>query len=341
MEQARPQFSFSTRTCNWGIIGLGNIAHKFASDLAVLSHARIHAVASRSLEKAIAFGRQYGARHIYGNHEDIVHCPDLDVVYIATPHVSHHGNTLHCLRNGLPVLCEKPLGINCRQVEEMVATARDHDVFLMEALWTRFMPTIGKALELIENRCIGDLLSISADFGFRGNPLLKRRLYEPSLGGGALLDIGIYPVFLALLMLGQPAEVQAKAQFGQSGVDEEISMCFRYAHGPLAHLQASIRRQTRTEAFLHGSTGTLHIHSPWHGASAMNLLRRGEAPVSFHFDYEGEGYYLEAAHVMDCLARSRRQSDLLPLSFSRELIRLLDAIRHRAGIRYPGEPQTA
>lgn len=324
-----------TRIWNWGIIGLGSIAHKFARDLAVLPNARLHAVASRSPDKAAVFGREYGARHTFAGHEDIVHCPDLDVVYIATPHVAHHGTTLHCLRNGLPVLCEKPLAMNARQVDQMVAIATDRSVFLMEALWTRFMPTVNKALALIENRVIGGLVSIRADFGFRSSPGLKPRLYDPALGGGALLDIGIYPVFLALLLLGRPSQIEAAAHLGATGVDEDIDMVFRYPHGRQARLEATIRKQTATEAFIQGSTGTLRIHAPWHGASSLSLLRDGQTTETFHFDYPGEGYYLEAAHVMECLDRKRTESHLLPLDFSRQLIRLLDTVRDRAGIHYP------
>lgn len=325
----------SSRTCNWGIIGLGKMAHKFALDLKALPNARIHAVASRSLERATAFGQQYGARHSYGSYAGIVHCPDLDVVYVATPHAAHHANAILCLRNSVPVLCEKPLAMNARQVEDMVAVARENHVFLMEAVWTRFMPTITTALELIKSGRIGELLSLKADFGFPAKPELKSRLYDPALGGGSLLDIGIYPVFLALLLMGRPAAIRAAAQIGGSGVDEEIGILFRYPDKRLAHLHASIRSRTKTEAFIYGTTGTLHIHSPWHGPSSMTLLREGLSPEEFHFDYLGEGYYLEAAHVMDCLEGRRTESEVLPLDFSRQLISLLDAIRQKAGIRYP------
>lgn len=325
----------SSAHVNWGIIGPGAMATRFANELQALPNARLHAVASRSPERATAFGLRHGASHIFGCYEDIVQCPDLDVVYVATPHVFHHANTLHCLRNGLPVLCEKPLAMNSRQVEEMVAAARDHDVFLMEALWTRFLPTITTGIDLIASGRIGEVLSIKADFGFPGDPAVKRRLFERSLGGGALLDIGIYPVFLALLLMGCPETIRAAAHVGPTGVDEEIGVLFRYPDGRLAHLHSSIRSRTQTEAFVYGSTGTLHIHAPWHAASSMTLLREGTTPEAFHFDYEGEGYALEAAHVMDCLHRNRKESEILPLDFSRQLIALLDAVRQDAGIRYP------
>ncbi|TVQ33446.1 MAG: gfo/Idh/MocA family oxidoreductase, partial [Wenzhouxiangella sp.] len=234
------------------------------------------------------------------------------------------------------VLCEKPFAMNARQAAEMVTAARDHQVFLMEALWTRFLPTITTAMDLIEHGSIGDLLSVKADFGFPANPDSKHRLFDPVLGGGALLDIGIYPVFLALLLMGRPTKIHAAAHLGPTGVDEEIGVVFSDPNGRLAHLHASIRSRSRTEAFIYGSTGTLHIHTPWHGPSAMSLLREGEPVQAFHFDYRGEGYYLEAAHVMDCLDREQKESALLPLDFSLQLSGLLDAIRQLTGIRYPG-----
>lgn len=325
-----------SKTYNWGIIGLGKIAHKFAKDLQGLPNARIHAVASRSEEKARAFAQQYGAPHAFGSYAEIVDCPELDVVYIATPHVLHCENAILCLRHGIPVLCEKPFAMNTGEVEQMIAVARDNDVFLMEAMWTRFMPTIEKALEIIESGQIGQVLSIKADFGFQGKFDPESRLYSPALGGGSLLDIGIYPVFLALLVLGRPSVIRAVAHLGQTGVDEEMGILFQYTDGRLAHLHSSILARTKTEAFIYGEHGTIHIHTRWHEPTFMTLLQESDRPREFKFDYQGKGYYLEAAEVMECLREGKRESDLLPLEFSLELMRLLDAIREEAGVRYPG-----
>lgn len=325
-----------TKTYNWGIIGLGKIAHKFAQDLQGMPDARVHAAASRSEEKAQAFARQYGASHAFGNYAEIVDCPDLDVVYVATPHVLHCENSILCLRHGIPVLCEKPFAMNTVEVEQMIAAARRNDVFLMEAMWTRFMPTIKKALEIIESGQIGQVLSIKADFGFRGKFDPESRLYNPALGGGSLLDIGIYPVFLALLVLGRPSVIRAAAHFGQTGVDEEMGILFQYSDGRLAHLHSSLLARTKTEAFIYGEHGTIHIHTRWHESSFMTLLENAERPREFRFDYKGKGFYLEAEEVMDCLRQGKRESDLLPLDFSLELMRLLDAVREEAGVRYPG-----
>ncbi|MCB0556904.1 MAG: Gfo/Idh/MocA family oxidoreductase [Phaeodactylibacter sp.] len=326
-----------TKTYNWGIIGPGKIAHKFAQGIDKLPDARLHAVASRSEERARAFARQYGAPHFYGNYEDILSCPDLDAVYIATPHTSHHENTLMCLRVGIPVLCEKPFAMNARQVQEMIATAREHNTFLMEALWTRFLPTTLKTLELISNGAIGQVLSVKADFGFKADFDPQGRLFNPALGGGSLLDIGIYPVFLALLILGKPDTLKALARIGSTGVDEECGILFQYENGCMAHLHSTILARTKTEAFIYGELGAIHLHTRWHEPTSMSLVHNDGRPEDFRFDWKTNGYAYEAQEVMRCLEQGLKESPILPLSFSLDLMELLDAIRREIGLTYPGE----
>lgn len=323
------------KTYNWGIIGPGKIAHKFAKDLDKLPNARLHAVASRSEERARAFALQYGAPYAYGSYEEITACPDLDVVYIATPHTGHCGDTLMCLQAGIPVLCEKPLAINSAQVKEMVDAARAGETFLMEAIWTRFTPSTVKALELIGHGAIGDVLSVKADFGFRPAFNPEGRLFNPALGGGSLLDIGIYPVFLALLALGRPAEIEALAYIGPTGVDEEVGMLFKYKGGQLAHLHSTIRSFTKTEAFIYGERGAIHLHTRWHEPTTLSLILEDRRPQDFRFDYHTNGYSYEAEEVMHCLDHGLKESPLLPLSFSQGLMATLDAVREKIGLRYP------
>jgi len=323
------------RPFHWGIIGLGKIARKFAQDLQVLENATLHAVASRTQEKADAFAKDFDATHAFGSYEALMQCPDLDAVYIATPHVFHHENTLLCLQHKIPVLCEKPFAMNTRQVEEMIRVANEQDTFLMEALWTRFLPTTLKMLELIENDTIGQVLSVKADFGFKAPFDPEKRIFNQQLGGGSLLDIGIYPVFLALLTLGFPDEVQAVAHIGKTNVEEECGMLFGYADGQLAHLHSTVRSRTTTEAFIYGEKGTIHLHSRWHEPTSMTLTNlEGEAQ---HFDVErkSNGYHYEAEEVMRCLAAGKKQSDWMSHDFSLQLIRLLDLVRAKAGIHYP------
>jgi predicted dehydrogenase len=319
---------------NWGIIGPGRIAHKFAQDLQKLPNAKLHAVASRALDRAQTFAQQYGAKHAYGTYQEIVDCPELDVVYIATPHTGHLENTLLCLRHQIPVLCEKPLAVNLRQAQRMILTAQKEQTFLMEAIWTRFLPTHLKMWELIQQGVIGKVLSIKADFGFKPDFNPDGRLFSKDLAGGSLLDIGIYPVFLAMNVLGKPDDIMAMGHIGQTGVDEEIGILFKYSNGQMAHLHSTIRADTKTEAYIYGEKGTIYLHSRWHELSTMSLLKPGVAPAYFNFDYSTHGYSYEAAEVMRCLAAGKKESDQLPLQFSADLMDVLFSIRHQIGLVY-------
>lgn len=322
---------------NWGIIGIGRIAHKFAQDLRQVADARLLAVASRSAERAGAFAKEYGAAHAYGSYADILDTPDLNAVYIATPHSSHCELTLMCLRQGIPVLCEKPWAMNAEEAELMVHTARERGVFLMEAIWTRFLPSTRKVLQLIKDGAIGEITGLKADFGFRSDHDPNSRLHDPHLGGGALLDIGIYPAFLALLLLGDPMRIKAMARLSPSGVDLDTGFLLQYPSGQIAHLHATLLSRTKTEAFIYGSKATLHWHTRWHEPSQFSILREGERPENFTFDYLSNGYHYEAEAVQRCLAAGQTECPELPLDFSLRLTHLLDAVRREAGIRYPGE----
>ena len=324
-------------TFNWGIIGLGRIAHKFASDLAKTPGAKLAAVASRDMDRSVEFGRQYGAGHVYGSYEEIIQCPDLDAVYIATPNNLHCQNTLFCIAHKIPVLCEKPFSINIHEARQMVEAARVQGTFLMEAFWTRFLPTTQKMLQLIADNQIGAVLGIKADFGFKPPYEPAGRLFNPELGGGALLDIGVYPLFLATLVLGMPVEVTAKAYLGATGVDEDTAIILRHRNGALSHLHTTIRMGTKSEAFIYGETGTIHIHSRFHEMTSMSLLREGQRPTFFQFDNQVHGYTFEAQEVMRCLSFGLTESPDLNLDFTLARMELLDEIRQQIGLQYPGE----
>ncbi|MEO1518522.1 MAG: Gfo/Idh/MocA family oxidoreductase [Bacteroidota bacterium] len=330
-----------SRTFRWGIIGLGKIAHKFAQDLRLVKNARLHAVASRTTEKARHFAAQYEVPHHFGSYEDLARFEELDAVYIATPHIGHCANTLMMLDNKIAVLCEKPFAMNGAEVRQMVDLARRQRVFLMEAMWTRFMPTIQQALSWIKEGQIGAIKSVRADFGFKANFQPDGRLFNQQLGGGSLLDIGIYPVFLSLLLLGKPEQIEATSVIGSSQVDESCGILLRYKGGQMALLHSSIVAKTATEAFIHGDKGSIHIHSRWHEPTSISLHKEGSDPKDVFFSYKGHGYYLEIEEVQKCLAAGQLESKLLPLNFSLDLIDLLDAIRLKAGIFYPRYDQFA
>lgn len=320
---------------NWGIIGLGKIAHKFAQDLQVIKGARLHAVASRTLSKAEEFAKQYQAKHAYGSYEEMMSCPKLDVIYVATPHVMHCANTIMCLNHKIPVLCEKPFAMNAAEVRRMIAASKNNNTFLMEALWSRFLPTIKKAMQLIEKGTIGEPLSLRADFGFRAKFDPDSRLFSQKLGGGALLDVGIYPVFLSLLVFGKPTSINAIASIGKTNVDESCGILLKYPDNKMSILHSSIVTKTATEAYIYGEEGTIRINSRWHEPSSLTLLRNDKEPKDFFFDFDSNGYRYEAEEVMRCLRNKVLHSEMMSHHFSLDLIELLDEIRMEAGIHYP------
>ncbi|MBN1651101.1 MAG: Gfo/Idh/MocA family oxidoreductase [Bacteroidales bacterium] len=220
-----------SKIINWGIIGLGKIAHKFAEDLQLVEDANLLAVASRDIENAKSFAKKFSANQFYSSYKALVENPNVDVVYIATPHALHYEHTLLCLNANKAVLCEKAFAMNAAEVKEMIRTAKARNVFLMEALWTRFIPGTLKTLALIKEGSIGKIHSVEADFGFIGDTDPEKRLFNKRLGGGALFDIGIYPVFLSILILGAPKYINAHATMAATGVDAEVKITFAYESG--------------------------------------------------------------------------------------------------------------
>lgn len=323
----------------WGVIGLGRIARKFASDLQLLPNAQLHAVASTALERAREFAAEFGAAHAYGQYSEILNCPDLDVVYVATPHVLHTENTMMCLERGIPVLCEKPFAMQAPDARAMVATARRRRTFLMEALWTRFIPAVDYALALAAQGEIGEVHTVKADFGFHMPFDAQSRVYNKALGGGSLLDIGIYPALLALFALGKPLpeDVQAAATFAATDIDESCAFTWRYTDNRLALGHSTIVANTPVEAWLYGTEGTIYLHPRWHHTQKVTVSHYEdgmEQQRDMEFPYEGWGYHFEAAHVMECLANGRLESDLVPLDFTLDLVEMLDTIREKIGLEY-------
>jgi len=327
------------KTFNWGIIGLGRIARKFAADLNQLPNARLHAVAATASDRAQAFAQEFGATHAYGRYEDILNCPDLDVAYIATPHALHAETALLCLEKGIPVLCEKPFAMNRQEAVRMINAAHRNRAFLMEALWTRFIPAVDYALALVAQGAIGDVHTVKADFGFHMPFDPHSRVFNKSLGGGSLLDIGIYPALLALFVFGKPLpeHIQAAASFTSTEVDESCAFILDYPDKRLALGHSTIAANTPVEAWIYGTEGSIHLHPRWHFTKKVSVSQyegNSELKRDMEFPFEGWGYHFEAAHVMECLAAGRLESDLVPLDFTLDLVETLDVIRERIGLEY-------
>ncbi len=322
----------------WGILACGKIAEKFADDLvAHVPDGVVYAAASRDLMKAQIFGQKYGATKIFNSYQALVDCPEVDVIYIASPHALHYEHTLLCLEAGKAVLCEKAFAINTSMVQEMIAKSKEKNLFLMEAIWTRFHPAIAQTLEIIQSGQIGEIVHIAADFGFKAVYEEDSRLFNPSLTGGALYDIGIYPLFISKLLLGNPKEMKAVATFAPTGVDTNTSIALNYENGATASLFSTLNAQTDTTCTIYGSKGKIVLHGRFHETKGLTLEIEGQEAQVFETERLGHGYSYEAQEVQNCLKSGKIESDKLPLQFSLELMELLCEIRQQIGLVYPQE----
>ncbi|WP_299622622.1 Gfo/Idh/MocA family oxidoreductase [uncultured Tenacibaculum sp.] len=318
---------------NWAILGCGWIAEIFAGDLKTLDNAVLYATASRDIKKAEKFADQFGFQKAYGSYEAMLQDENVDIVYIATPHTFHCEHTLLSLQHKKAVLCEKALAINSTEVEKMIAASKANNTFLMEAFWTRLVPTFKKVLNIIESKELGELKVVQSDFMFHGAYNPESRLYNLDLGGGALLDIGIYPVFTALQTLGVPNNIIANAIKSPTGSDEHIDIIFEYENQKRAYLRAGFTCDAPNYSVFHFEKGTVQI------SREMNcpIIIKTEDGIQElrENDGEGYGYYFEATHVMECLDKGVIESPILSNEFSVELISTLDKIRKKIDLTYP------
>ncbi|MGC1471302.1 MAG: Gfo/Idh/MocA family oxidoreductase [Psychroserpens sp.] len=321
------------KTINWGIIGLGKIAHKFAQDLLEVEHAKLYAVASRDQDKANAFAKRYQAINAYGKYEDLAKDSRINAVYIATPHSFHKTHTILCLNHNKAVLCEKPFAMNLQDVDAMIATAKANDVLLMEALWTYFLPHYQFVLNHLENNTYGKIIRMEADFGFKPEVDMTSRVFKKSLGGGSLLDIGIYPIFAALSVLGQPTQIESSATYFDNGVDSSCLMTFNYDQGVEANLKSTFLENTPTEAIFYCERATLKIHTRFHELSSVTIASE-DIKKTFDFETTGSGYYYEIVHFNELIRQQKTESDIMTYDFSRKLITLLDTVRSQIGLSY-------
>jgi predicted dehydrogenase len=320
----------------WGILGTGRIARQFAEGLLSLPDAELVAVGSRSQAKADSFARDFTVPFRHPDYAALVNDPKVDAVYVATPHSLHAENTLQALDAGKPVLCEKPFTINAGQAEKVIQTARAKKILVMEAMWSRFLPSLHRLRELLAEGVIGEPRLLTADFGFKASSD-QRRLFDPALGGGALLDVGIYPVSLASMLFGPPAKVTGLAELGATGVDEQSAMVLNHAKGELSVLHTSIRANTIHEAVILGTKGRIRLHAPWWKGTDLTLYLDEGGEELLEFPYTGNGYQFEAAAFMECLREGRLESPVMPLDETLSIMKTLDTLRAQWGLKYPME----
>lgn len=327
-----------TDTIRWGILGTGNIAHQFAEGLKSARGAVLQAAGSRSQATADVFADKFNIPHRHASYEALANDPQVDVVYIATPHPMHKPNAILCLEAGKAVLCEKPFTINKGEAEAVVACARKHNLFLMEAMWTRFLPTVAKVREWLQEGRIGDVRMVRADFGFRAGYNEESRLFAPNMGGGGLLDVGIYPISLAAMALGvRPKEIISVAEIGPTGVDDQNMVTMKYANGALAITASAIRTNTPQDALFMGETGSIYLHAPFWRGEQLTLSVDGRDPETVTLPMEGNGYNYQAEAVMECMRAGKTECETMPLDDTIALMEIMDTARAQWGLRYPIE----
>jgi predicted dehydrogenase len=328
------------QTIRWGILGCGKIARKFASDLQWVSDAKLVAIGAREQSTADAFAKDFPVEYKHNSYKALAENPEVDVIYIATPHALHYEHVMLCLQHKKALLVEKAFAINYSQAKQMIDFAKSQQTFLMEAFWTRFLPHYLKVKEMIAQGQVGAIQYINAEFGFKPTPPVSQRIYDPALGGGSLLDVGVYPVFLALDLLGKPDHIQASIVPAPSGVDEQCSIQFKYNNGAIANLFSSFATNLATGADIAGDQGRIRLTHRFHGPTTELEFYPGVVDSKQTIAFEkarGNGYEYEAQHVNNCIKKGLVESPLRTHIDTLILTQTLDQIRSMVGIRYPAD----
>lgn len=331
----------SLKTPRWGIVGLGKIARHFIHDLQLIDNVKIGAVASRTLEKAKIFAAEYGVPKAYGSYADLFADPDIDIIYIATPHDSHAKISIEAMNAGKHVLCEKPLGVNRKEVVEMVATAQKNQVFLMEAFWARFNPSIQAVSELIKNGAIGDVNYINVDFTYYREDTPDSRMLNMDLAGGSLMDMGVYPCFLAYLIFGKPEQILAAARFHETGADLQTSAIFKYKNG-MANVMSGFASESDMVAKIYGTKGRIYLNRTWHETESYTIEMGNKADGNYtsetiNLPTKGKGFTYEILECINCLQNGEVESKLWSHQNSLDLLSITDEIRNQIELKYPFE----
>ncbi len=321
---------------SWAILGPGGIATAFAKDLALLDGHSIGAVGSRSLANAENFAAQFGGK-AYGSYEALVHDPAIDAVYVATPHPAHHDNVIMALNAGKPVLCEKPFSVNAVEAQAMVDAASQNKVALMEAMWARFLPHYAKVREIVASGVLGPIHSIHADHGQRLADQGISRLVEPSLAGGALLDLGIYPISFAHMILGNPTSITSTAVMTDKGVDAQTSMIFSYNNGAQAVLTTTMIEQTPCRAVVAGLNGWLEIDRTFYNPASMRVVMNDGSVIQYPNTYTGHGLREQAETFKQLVQSGKLESEILTWKDTVDIMKSMDTVRQQIGLKYPFE----
>ena len=328
-----------TKTINWGIIGLGSIANSFAKDLALVPNAHLKGVASRTKKKAKEFAKEHHAEKAYGSYEKLFKDASIDIIYIATPHDSHAALSIAAMKAGKAVLCEKPLAVNAKQVKKMIKTAKKQKVFMMEAFWSKFNPSVKQCIDLAKSGRIGEVNYVNADFCFYKDAPAESRMFNLDLAGGSLLDVGVYPVFLAYSIFGKPEKILATARFHETGADIQTAAILKYKQG-IANVFCGFVSESDTVAKIYGTKGRIYIDSRWHEAQSYRIV---DGPNSNHNQEivvkptRGKGFFYEIQECMQCLQEGKLESEEWSHKNSLELITIVDEIRAQCGLKYPFE----
>ncbi len=321
---------------SWGILGPGGIAQAFAKDLTFIEGHTIGAVGSRSIANAEKFANTFGGT-AYGSYEELVADSSIDAIYVATPHPAHHDNVILALNAGKPVLCEKPFAVNAKQAQAMVDAAAKNKVALMEAMWARFLPHYAKVREIVASGVLGPILSIHADHGQRLADQGIPRLVDPQLAGGALLDLGIYPISFAHMILGNPTSITSKAVMTDRGVDAQTSMIFSYDNGAQAVLTTTMIEQTPCRAVVAGLHGWLEIDRTFYNPASMRVILNDGSVTEYPSAYTGHGLREQAESFKQIVQSGAVESKVLTWKDTVDIMKSMDTVRNQIGLRYPFE----
>ena len=320
-----------------GILGTGNMAHQFAAGLQHAVNVELAAVGSRGRETADRFAREFGLQRQYSDYADLASDPEIDLVYVSTPHACHVQNTLMCLESGKAVICEKPFAINAGEARLMIDKARERQLFLMEAMWTRFIPSVIRLRELLAENTIGRVQLMIAGGAYMPAFDADAYLFRPDLGGGVLLDAGVYLVSMASMIFGPPRSILAAGSIGGNGTDEQVALLLQHENEAIANLYVSLRAKASPDLTLLGDRGRIYLHAPIFAPPALTVSLYGAPDEVLELPFAGNGYQFQAIEAANCMLAGQIESPVMLLDETLNIMQTMDAARAQLGLKYPME----